>query len=68
MAGRYPKPPRSRIVRQGQGAPSEILCLAEEEGSQHIGTRRIFVTAARGLGIFPLPALAPIIKGISNAH
>jgi len=43
VAGRYPKPHRVWTVASAKARLSEILRLAEEEGPQHIGTRRTCV-------------------------
>jgi len=43
MASQHPKPPQVWTVAKAKARLSEILRLAEEEGPQHIGTRRTFV-------------------------
>ena len=43
MVDRPPEPRRAWTVAQAKARLSEVLRLAEEEGSQHIGKRRSFV-------------------------
>ena len=48
MNRRHPNPARVWSVKEARARLSEILRLAEEEGPQHIGGKKVFVVVPAG--------------------
>ena len=60
MAEQHPKPHRVWTVAEAKARLSEVLRRAEEEGPQHIGTRRPFVVVPAGKWYAKSPPRKPM--------